>query len=66
MSLTLSATPSIYTPTKATALGDIALITGEAKGEITRGSDVTIQAKDLITDADKFTEALEYTGYTQS
>jgi len=63
MSLTVTPTPSIYTPTKGTALGDLTLITGKAKADITRGADVTVQVKDLFTDADKFTEALEYTGY---
>jgi len=63
MSLTVTPTPSIYTPTKGTALGNLTFITGTAKANIAKDADVTVQVKDLFTDADKFTEALEYTGY---
>jgi len=63
MSLTLTPTPSIYTPTKGTALGDLSAIAGKAKSDIATGGDVTIKVIELFPNADKFTEALEYTGY---
>jgi len=64
MSLTTAPTSlSIFTPTKATALGAIEVLTGKAKSDIKTGADVSVTVKSLFADDDKFIEALEYTGY---